>query len=357
MRYQGASPAFMPASNGKKTNVKVCKKEESHENGRIVNGSHPRSLLEGKAVRLKGASSMISNGNHHKELEYFNSSLEQSQEKISEDGKCSQDNQASKKRAVEGAGAGAGDLIFQWGQNKRSRGYRAEYHKNAVEESPIQSGKIIRIDRRSGRHEKQIVASQNPSAVHSKTTTIRPCTPVHDPSHPGFSHRNSEERSATGNGENLGNNGFLSESRGFHQKTNMHAPKSPEKADKVVPGSLQTSCGLGVGNCIAHESAPSEVEAFAPSEKVDLDNFEWPRIYTSLSRKEKEDDFMVMKGSKLPQRPKKRPKNVEKMLQYCFPGNWLSEINKARYEVREKKCVKKKPRGLKAMESLDSDSD
>jgi hypothetical protein len=36
------------------------------------------------------------------------------------------------------------------------------------------------------------------------------------------------------------------------------------------------------------------------------------RIYTTLSRKEKEEDFLAMKGTKLPVRPKKRPKAVEK---------------------------------------------
>ena len=40
----------------------------------------------------------------------------------------------------------------------------------------------------------------------------------------------------------------------------------------------------------------------------------WPRLLIPLSRKEKEDDFMVMKGSRLPQRPKKRAKHVEKIV-------------------------------------------
>jgi len=46
-----------------------------------------------------------------------------------------------------------------------------------------------------------------------------------------------------------------------------------------------------------------------------VERFELPRIYISLSRKEKEDDFLAMKGTKLPQRPKKRAKNVDKTLQ------------------------------------------
>ncbi|VVB12306.1 unnamed protein product [Arabis nemorensis] len=86
---------------------------------------------------------------------------------------------------------------------------------------------------------------------------------------------------------------------------------------------------------------------------------EWPRIYIALSRKEKEEDFLVMKGTKLPHRPRKRPKNIDKALQYGFPGMWLSDLTKNRYDVREKKNVKKqqKRRGLKGMENLDTDSE
>nr|XP_027088897.1 uncharacterized protein LOC113710216 isoform X2 [Coffea arabica] len=84
---------------------------------------------------------------------------------------------------------------------------------------------------------------------------------------------------------------------------------------------------------------------------------EWPRIYIPLSRKEKEEDFLAMKGTKLPQRPKKRPKTIDRILQYCFPGMWLSDLTRGRYEVREKKCPRKKRRGLKGMESLESDSE
>ncbi|KAL1834492.1 hypothetical protein ACET3Z_004143 [Daucus carota] len=86
---------------------------------------------------------------------------------------------------------------------------------------------------------------------------------------------------------------------------------------------------------------------------------EWPRVHIPLTRKEKEEDFLLMKGTKLPHRPKKRPKAVDRMLQYCFPGTWLADVTKARYEVKEKKCTTKKPkrRGLKGMESMESDSE
>jgi hypothetical protein len=50
-------------------------------------------------------------------------------------------------------------------------------------------------------------------------------------------------------------------------------------------------------------------------EKIGVERFELSLIYISLSRKEKDGDFLAMKGTKLPQRPKKRAKNVDKTLQ------------------------------------------
>ncbi|KAF3521734.1 hypothetical protein F2Q69_00047108 [Brassica cretica] len=79
----------------------------------------------------------------------------------------------------------------------------------------------------------------------------------------------------------------------------------------------------------------------------------WPKLFMTLSNKEKEEDFLAMKGCKLPQRPKKRAK----LVQLVSPGTWLSDLCKERYEVREKKTSKKRPRGLKAMGSMESDSE
>ncbi|XAR59931.1 hypothetical protein NMG60_11033114 [Bertholletia excelsa] len=86
-------------------------------------------------------------------------------------------------------------------------------------------------------------------------------------------------------------------------------------------------------------------------------NIVWPKLYVSLSSKEKEEDFMAMKGCKLPQRPKKRAKLIQRTLLMVSPGAWLSDLCQERYEVREKKASKKKPRGLKAMGSMESDSE
>nr|ACG38005.1 hypothetical protein [Zea mays] len=81
-----------------------------------------------------------------------------------------------------------------------------------------------------------------------------------------------------------------------------------------------------------------------------------PRFFVALSNKEKEEDFMAMKGCKLPQRPKKRPKLMQKCLLMVSPGAWLSDLSHERYEVREKKSSKKRARGLKAL-TMESDSE
>lgn len=40
----------------------------------------------------------------------------------------------------------------------------------------------------------------------------------------------------------------------------------------------------------------------------------WPKLYIALTSKEKEEDFMAMKGCKLPHRPKKRAKIIQRTL-------------------------------------------
>lgn len=44
----------------------------------------------------------------------------------------------------------------------------------------------------------------------------------------------------------------------------------------------------------------------------------WPKLYITLSSKEKEEDFLAMKGCKLPQRPKKRAKIIQRSLLVSF---------------------------------------
>ncbi|KAK4380757.1 hypothetical protein RND71_002619 [Anisodus tanguticus] len=125
-----------------------------------------------------------------------------------------------------------------------------------------------------------------------------------------------------------------------HRKTSA---SSPEKEDRCYT----TRGSVGVDD----------------SSKLFMDTREekkrmvWPKLLITLSSKEKEEDFMAMKGCKLPQRPKKRAKLIQRTILLVQPGTWLQDLCQERYEVREKKTSKKKPRGLKAMGSMESDSE
>lgn len=99
------------------------------------------------------------------------------------------------------------------------------------------------------------------------------------------------------------------------------------------------------------------VEKSSEGQENGKGNLVWPKLYISLSSKEKEEDFLAMKGCKLPQRPKKRAKYIQRTLLFVSPGAWLTDMCQERYEVREKKTPKKRPTGLKAMGAVNSDTE
>ncbi|KAB2058690.1 plsB [Gossypium arboreum] len=122
---------------------------------------------------------------------------------------------------------------------------------------------------------------------------------------------------------------------------------SPEKEDRYY-----TTRGSAVG--LVDENGKIAVDS---NNGEDNKGVAWPKLYITLSSKEKEEDFMAMKGCKPPQRPKKRAKIIQRSLLLVSPGAWLTDMCQERYEVREKKSSKKRPRGLKAMGNMESDSD
>lgn len=220
------------------------------------------------------------------------------------------------------------NYLLQWGQRKRSRCVRTESrdHKTASSSGTLHCNSCVNVNNRvvSGEDGSSASGSLLPS---SKTT-----------------------RSTAGR---RSNNIFSSDTHGLlHHQSNRKMP---------VPGS--TPKKLAADNTYAtgqsgNHNIRDPVAILSERNGGGGEASEWPRIYVSLSRKEKEDDFYAMKGTKLPHRPKKRSKPVERYVQNCFPGLWLSDLTRARYEVRERKCAKKqKRRGLKGLESMDSDSD
>lgn len=155
--------------------------------------------------------------------------------------------------------------------------------------------------------------------------------------------RNLEERSGSGaNGGSPSRNGGSS---GRVLPRSMAGKRSPppEKLDRKVnpcSGSAKDEKEkpngsfdhLDCANQAHSEQETGRTNTAAPltgggGEKLNVEVTEWPRIYIALSRKEKEDDFLAMKGTKLSQRPKKRAKNIDKALQVCYNNGEKKPIN------------------------------
>lgn len=130
-----------------------------------------------------------------------------------------------------------------------------------------------------------------------------------------FTCRDGEGTSATPSARNIHhcqeNDGLGSEAN-TARKTDVNTQELEVNPDKVTVSPANTTGGLATVSARTEENAYQERAALL--EKVDLELFQWPKFLISLSRKEKEDDFFAIKGAKLPQRPKKRLKHVEKAL-------------------------------------------
>ncbi|XP_041027403.1 microtubule cross-linking factor 1-like [Juglans microcarpa x Juglans regia] len=265
-----------------------------------------------------------------------------------------------------GAGVGNGDMLLQWGQRKRARVSRTDV-RVPTDDSASSSSSSAAI--KSQRRLTPALSMPPPPLPLPPASTSNGTTRPRREASSLLSNRNLEDRSGRGGNGSPSRNGV----RVLPRSTAGKRSPPPEKHDRKVmlcSGSAKdekpngSSDRVGIANHTLLEQESRRSNAAAPlaggggGEKVNFEVTEWPRIYISLSRKEKEDDFLAMKGTKLSQRPKKRAKNIDKALQYCFPGMWLSDLTRNRYEVREKKCVKKqKRRGLKGMESFDSESE
>lgn len=98
----------------------------------------------------------------------------------------------------------------------------------------------------------------------------------------------------------LNSNGDLATNLGSKATESAKSPAlSPEKEDRFY-ATRASGIDDGAGKIAA--------------EGFDERSFVWPKFFVSLSCKEKEEDFMAMKGCKLPQRPKKRAKFIQKSI-------------------------------------------
>ncbi|KAJ7570694.1 hypothetical protein O6H91_01G131900 [Diphasiastrum complanatum] len=338
LRHQATSTEPVKLVNGKSSS-RICKGEFTIENGRRLSGirlshSEVRTSLSMPGGKIKAGSST-----HQTKLHMADGKTEDIRKGSSKEDSMDRESEGLKSHNLEA------DVLLQWGQRKRQRNGRLEAKAAAAEESFTVSKKSMKIMRRSTVIEK-----------HDRSMPVQPARPgrghVPRPSNPAVRDlRNVDACSLSGSANHVSNGLHLPAEKAQFRDS----PLSPEKPDIAVNCNGTTASG----GSFAQGGADGEANQGEPPifEKVDLESFEWPKFVIPLSRKEKEDDFLAVKGSKLPQRPKKRPKHIEKALQYVSPGMWLPDLTRERYEVREKKAVKKRPRGLKAMGSVDSDSE
>ncbi|CAL9114761.1 unnamed protein product [Musa acuminata var. zebrina] len=310
MRYQRVSPDILPLGNGRKPILRTWKEDDADHGSRST--SH--SPLEAKPIRARsvsGSAGPSPTRDHQFPRTSFPSDSPTSAAHSESQPPPPSASAKSYSRHHETINGVGGDVILQWGHNKRSRGPRAESRASG-DETSSHSKQMLKVPRRSA-------AAMPPphfAGSYARGVHLRSSVPVRD------ANKGVEERS------------------GGTARSDKRSPSSP-------PNKVLRSAADGSMNPPEPKRQPSDQEAASPvgaaaiGEKLNLDQFEWPKIFISLSRKEKEDDFLAMKGTKLPQRPKKRAKNIDKTLQYCFPGMWLSDLTRGRYEVREKKCAKK----------------
>ncbi|KAK1320930.1 hypothetical protein QJS10_CPA03g00861 [Acorus calamus] len=295
-RYQRVSPDYLPITNGRKSNSRTCK-DDDPDTTRIPSFGVGGGNVEAKPLRIRSAWTPPSPNPdttsspvvvlppqpetvHHSPLKY----------PIHENGAIT---------IVGGSGGGGGDVLLQWGHKKRSRGARAESRTAADEASARQAAKIHRrsVAAASGLSEKLTAAAAMPpppcSASYSRGENLRPSMPRWPPA-PQLG-RAMEDRSSRGGG-------------GVHNKRS--SPPTPPAQTKAA-----AACSIAGEKMMVNGSISSDREVGASASahpaalgKVNMDLFEWPRIYISLSRKEKEDDFLVMKGTKLPRGLKRGPK-------------------------------------------------
>ncbi|XP_044508848.1 uncharacterized protein LOC123227785 isoform X2 [Mangifera indica] len=402
MRFQRVSPDYLPFGNEKKSNLRpatTCK--EDRENGKAITitntttgfdhtNSETTTSTTTKAFRFKSPCKFQDNVNAN------------SPSPLSENNNQSQ--------RLDMSSPSSGDMLLQWGQKKRARLSRTEIRSLTDDSSSSSSAArgrhpINKVQRRgSGLMDKlsslpmpppppppssipsngSSTSKKNSGFIPSRLETLNKSSPrllnLNHTKHYQHHHhrcllllamtRNLEERSSVVTGSPSRNRTSGNSTRAVSRSTataGKRSPPSPDKIDKKIASSESQKYEKLNGSSTRHghhnhlDSRPVQSDqevGGAVVEKVNVEVIEWPRIFVALSRKEKEDDFLAMKGTKLPHRPKKRPKNIDRALQFCFPGMWLADLTKSRYEVREKKSVKKqKRRGLKGMEGLESDSE
>ncbi|KAH6774211.1 hypothetical protein C2S52_002835 [Perilla frutescens var. hirtella] len=263
------------------------------------------------------------------------------------------------------------DFVLQWGNRKRLRCMKVHVKDNRGANNepagpePSQRAsvrvdrRVVRSDLNNNNNNNSKNPIPNPPTISNGYVNLR-----HRPASPSHRILRNSESSIGMRGHSNGVRGLASPDRGERKGTstsnNVHSHHHINKNNNINHNNdnHHGSGSGGGGGSGSSETAHDSKKGSSPS-GGDIVAAVWPpKFVIALTNKEKEEDFMAIKGSKLPQRPKKRAKLIQRTLNLVSPGAWLCDLTLERYEVREKKVSKKRPRGLRAMGNMiDSDSE
>ncbi|CAK9312474.1 unnamed protein product [Citrullus colocynthis] len=254
------------------------------------------------------------------------------------------------------------EFVLQWGNRKRLRCMKVQVKAKDVSAAAPAHRTTVRVDRRVVRADKDSIVTQNHQAssnhnlnqsngyLNLRQRPISPQPPVLPPPSAPSQRilRNSEISGTMRAQSNGGVRAITSPDRAALEK------RPPSHHDHPHPHPPHKSAATSDTKKGGSSSGSGEALAPPPPQALPV----WPpKFVIALTNKEKEEDFMAIKGSKLPQRPKKRAKIIQRTINLVSPGTWLCDLTLERYEVREKKISKKRPRGLKAIVNMESDSE
>lgn len=237
----------------------------------------------------------------------------------------------------------AADFVLRWGNRKRLRCMKIQVKNDSapVTRTTVRvDRRVVRSDHNNNNNNNTVGSGNLPSNGHFNLRQ-RHASPAQPPSR---ILRNSEGGSMKVHNNNNNN---------YQSNGGLRGLGSPEREKKGGSHQNLENMMINGGGRTASSETKGGSSSGGGSDVV------WPpKFMIALTNKEKEEDFMAIKGSKLPQRPKKRAKFVQRTLNLVSPGGWLCDLTLERYEVREKKISKKRPRGLKAMGNyIESDSE
>ncbi|KAL2516852.1 Protein of unknown function (DUF1639) [Abeliophyllum distichum] len=258
------------------------------------------------------------------------------------------------------------DFVLQWGNRKRLRCMKSQI-KGQNGFSDLAS--LAPVQRTTSRVDRQVVRSDkknynkdsNPGKQNNKSNGVNGYSNLRQSASPSRRILRNLESSIGMRGQSNGTRKLASPDRGgggkdkkgtaSNNNSHRHHHRNNENNNDD-----HRHCG-GSGGSASPETAAEGKKGGSSSGSDGIPVVWPPKFVIALTNKEKEEDFMAIKGSKLPQRPKKRAKFIQRTLNLVSPGAWLCDLTLDRYEVREKKVSKKRPRGLRAMGNMGSDSE